>query len=98
MKEIQKEIIKYCKKLNSTNLSPLRSGNISIRANLNNINGFYITPSGIKYEKLKDWPESERPQAFIYEEVNYPEEMFHKNNKTSKLRKREAGKKFIKDL
>ena len=53
MKDIQKEIIKYSKKLNSTNLSPLRSGNISIRANLNNINGFYITPSGIKYEKLK---------------------------------------------
>ena len=46
-----------------------------------------------KYEKLKDWPESERPEAFIYEEVNYPEEMFHKNNKTSRLRKGEAGKK-----
>ena len=26
-----------------------------------------------KYEKLKDWPESERPEAFIYEEVEYPE-------------------------
>jgi hypothetical protein len=46
-----------------------------------------------KYEKLKDWPESERPIAFIYEEVNYPKEMFHKNNKTSKLRQGEAGKK-----
>ena len=46
-----------------------------------------------KYEKLKDWPESERPQAFIYEEVNYPEEMFHKQNKTSKLRQGEAGRK-----
>ena len=46
-----------------------------------------------KYEKLKDWPENERPEAFIYEEVNYPEEMFHKNNKTSKLRQGEAGKK-----
>jgi hypothetical protein len=46
-----------------------------------------------KYEKLKDWPESERPEAFIYEEVNYPEKMFHKNNKTSKLRQGEAGKK-----
>ena len=46
-----------------------------------------------KYEKLKDWPESERPEAFIYEEVNYPKEMFHKNNKTSKLRQGEAGKK-----
>jgi hypothetical protein len=46
-----------------------------------------------KYEKLKDWPESERPEAFIYEEVNYPEGMFHKNNKTSKRRQGEAGKK-----
>ena len=46
-----------------------------------------------KYEKLKDWPENERPEAFIYEEVDYPEKMFHKNNKTSKLRQGEAGKK-----
>jgi hypothetical protein len=46
-----------------------------------------------KYEKLKDWPESERPEAFIYEEVDYPEKMFHKNNKTSKRRQGEAGKK-----
>ena len=46
-----------------------------------------------KYEKLKDWPESERPEAFIYEEVDYPEGMFHKNNKTSKRRQGESGKK-----
>ena len=36
-----------------------------------------------KYEKMKDWPESERPEAFIYEEIKYPEEMFHKSKKTS---------------
>ena len=46
-----------------------------------------------KYEKLEEWPESERPEAFIYEEVDYPKEMFHKQNKTSKLRQGEAGKK-----
>ena len=46
-----------------------------------------------KYEKLKDWPEDERPIAFIYEEINYPEGMFHKQRKTSKLRQEEAGKK-----
>ena len=46
-----------------------------------------------KYEKLKDWPEIERPEAFIYEEVDYPKEMFHKQNKTSKLRQGESGKK-----
>jgi len=46
-----------------------------------------------KYEKLKDWPESERPSAFIYEEIDYPEGMFHKNQKTSKRKQGEAGKK-----
>jgi len=46
-----------------------------------------------KYEKLKDWPESERPKAFIYEEINYPEGMFSKQRKTSKLRQEESGKK-----
>ena len=46
-----------------------------------------------KYEKLKDWPEDERPFAFIYEEINYPEGMFSKQRKTSKLRQEEAGKK-----
>ena len=46
-----------------------------------------------KYEKLKDWPEDERPFAFIYEEINYPEGMFSKQRKTSKLRQEQAGKK-----
>ena len=46
-----------------------------------------------KYEKLKEWPENERPEAFIYEEINYPEGMFSKQRKTSKLRQEEAGKK-----
>ena len=47
------QIIEYSLKLNSTNLSPLRSGNISIRAKDNNIDGYLITPSGKKYETLK---------------------------------------------
>ena len=46
-----------------------------------------------KYEKSKDWPEDERPFAFIYEEISYPEGMFSKQRKTSKLRQEEAGKK-----
>jgi len=46
-----------------------------------------------KYEKMKDWPESERPEAFIYEEVDYPEGMFHKSKKTSKLKQGAAGGK-----
>ena len=46
-----------------------------------------------KYEKMKDWPENERPEAFIYEEIKYPEGMFHKSKKTSKLRQGAAGKK-----
>ena len=47
----------------------------------------------LKYEKLSDWPESERPEAFIYEKIDYPEKMFHKNHKTSKLKQSAAGKK-----
>ncbi len=31
MLELKKEVIKYAQKLNSTNLSPLRSGNVSVR-------------------------------------------------------------------
>ena len=48
----------------------------------------------IKYEKLSDWPESERPAAFIYEEFEYPEGMFSKqSNRDSKKRQGAAGKK-----
>jgi L-fuculose-phosphate aldolase len=46
-------IIKYSKKLNITNLSALRSGNISIRTKEKGVDGFYITPSGMKYSSLK---------------------------------------------
>ena len=47
------KIIEYCLKLNSTNLSPLRSGNISLRTNEDDKDGYLITPSGKKYETLK---------------------------------------------
>ena len=47
------QIINYSLKMNSTNLSPLRSGNISLRAEQDNIQGYLITPSGKKYETLK---------------------------------------------
>ena len=53
MNKLRHEVIKYSKKLNSTNLSALRSGNISLRAKEKNIDGFYITPSGTKYSSLK---------------------------------------------
>ena len=53
MLEIKKEVIKYAKKLNTENLSPLRSGNISIRGINDGIDGFFITPSGVKYDNLK---------------------------------------------
>ena len=52
MIELKKEVIKYAQKLNSTNLSPLRSGNVSIRATKDNIEGFFLTPSGKRYEDL----------------------------------------------
>ena len=52
LKERQ-EVIEYSIKLNTTNLSPLRSGNISVRGIENGVEGFFITPSGKKYETLK---------------------------------------------
>ena len=53
MSKIKAKVIKYSKKLNLTNLSALRSGNISVRAKEKGIEGFYITPSGRKYSSLK---------------------------------------------
>ena len=53
MKKLRAQVIKYAKKLNITNLSTLRSGNVSLRVKEKNINGFYITPSGTKYSSLK---------------------------------------------
>ena len=53
MNKLKIAVIKYSKKLNVTNLSALRSGNISVRAKEEGIDGFYITPSGMKYSTLK---------------------------------------------
>ena len=53
MSKLKLEIIKFSKKLNITNLSALRSGNISIRAKEKGVDGFFITPSGMKYSSLK---------------------------------------------
>ena len=52
MIELKKEVIKYAQKLNSTNLSPLRSGNVSVRVIRDNVEGFFLTPSGKRYEDL----------------------------------------------
>ena len=46
-------VIEFSIKLNETNLSPLRSGNISVRGFEDDKEGFFITPSGKKYETLK---------------------------------------------
>jgi len=51
--KLRSSVIKYSKKLNTTNLSALRSGNISVRTKEKKINGFYITPSGVKYSSLR---------------------------------------------
>ena len=53
MSKLKLEVIKYSKKLNITNLSTLRSGNISVRVKEKGVEGFYITPSGMKYTSLK---------------------------------------------
>ena len=52
MIELKKEVIKYAQKLNSTNLSPLRSGNVSVRATQDGVEGFLLTPSVKRYETL----------------------------------------------
>ena len=49
MKNPRSEVIRYAKRLNSKNLSALRSGNISVRFK----DGFLITPSGLQYSLLK---------------------------------------------
>ena len=53
MSKLKTEVIKYSKKLNITNLSALRSGNISVRSKEKGVDGFYITPSGREYGSLK---------------------------------------------
>tara|TARA_B100000900_G_scaffold274621_1_gene234674 strand:- start:842 stop:1501 length:660 start_codon:yes stop_codon:yes gene_type:complete len=54
MNNLRLEVIKFAKKLNTSNLSPLRSGNISIRTEENGKKGFLITPSGVKYDQLSE--------------------------------------------
>ena len=61
------QIIEYSLKLNYTNLSPLRSGNISLRGREDNVEGYLITPSGKKYETLK-------PEDIIFMGLNEEEE------------------------
>jgi len=68
--KIRKDIIKYSLLLNKTNLSPLRSGNISVRYK----NGFLITPSGKKYQSLK-------PKDIVF--VNFKGKWNTKLNKPS---------------
>jgi len=70
------QIIEYSLKLNSTNLSPLRSGNISLRANEDNTDGYLITPSGKKYESLK-------PEEIVFMSMDDEEEKKDSANKPS---------------
>ena len=70
------QIIEYSLRLNSTNLSPLRSGNISLRGRENNIEGYLITPSGKKYETLK-------PEDIVFMRLNEEVENTNIGNKPS---------------
>ena len=70
------QIIEYSLKLNSTNLSPLRSGNISIRAKEDEKDGYLITPSGKKYETLK-------PEDIVFMRINEEERKNVSANKPS---------------
>ena len=53
MRKLKAEVIKYSKKLNVTSLSALRSGGISVRTKEKGVDGFYITPLGMKHSLLK---------------------------------------------
>ncbi|MAI02432.1 MAG: class II aldolase [Rickettsiales bacterium] len=48
----KKKIIKFSKLFNKNNISPIRSGNISIRHKYQDTEGFLITPSGKKNSKI----------------------------------------------
>ena len=73
------QVIEYSLKLNSTNLSPLRSGNISLRAKEDNKDGYLITPSGKKYETLK-------PEDIVFMGINEGEKNDSSNNPSSEWR------------
>ena len=70
------QIIEYSLKLNSTNLSPLRSGNISVRVKEDDKDGYLITPSGKKYETLK-------PEDIVFIGLNEEIEKNDPGNKPS---------------
>ena len=74
--EQRNQIIEYSLKLNSTNLSPLRSGNISLRGIEDDVEGYLITPSGKKYETLK-------PEDIVFMGLNEDEEKNVSTNKPS---------------
>ena len=87
MTNLKLEVIKYAKKLNDTNLSPLRSGNVSVRTDLSGKEGFFITPSGIKYNDLQEdkivfleMDEKKNEQKIIDRELNPSSEWkFHQD-------------------
>ena len=74
--DLKQQVIDYSLKLNSTNLSPLRSGNLSVRAKIDDEEGFYITPSGVKYEKLKLENKMRGVKTYSPEQVNQIEKFF----------------------
>ena len=73
------QIIEYSLKLNSTNLSPLRSGNISLRGKEEDKEGYLITPSGKKYETLK-------PEDIVFMGLNEDEKNDTTNEPSSEWR------------
>ena len=77
--EQRNQIIEYSLKLNSTNLSPLRSGNISLRGIEDEIEGYLITPSGKKYETLK-------PEDIVFMGLNEDEKNDTTNEPSSEWR------------
>ena len=49
----KKDIVEYSRLFITKGFSPIRSGNISVRHKTDNLNGFFISPSGKKNDELK---------------------------------------------
>ena len=90
--DLKQQVIDYSLKLNSTNLSPLRSGNLSVRAKIDEDEGFYITPSGIKYEKLKKLQKSFQNK---YKVGYFSEENVQSKIDEHNLKIKEKGQRYI---
>ena len=67
MKKLRAQVIRYAKKLNITNLSTLRSGNVSVRAKEKNITEAYFDRGQHKYHgRIKSFADTLRKNGLKF--------------------------------